>query len=398
MVTIREIAERVGVSATTVSNVIHGKTRKVSPETIQRVRDEIRASGFVPRQGLEVLSQKRSRLIMTVVHTTAHFQRTAVSDPFFGQTIGAVEAAVRADGYYMMLYIDSDINRIFSTALSWNVSGIIAITFSYKNYEKLRSLAECPVVGIDTHPENDYRAPVSPVHEALPGCAESSGAAEGITGSDTPAAFSGMHGLHVTLDDYSAAGQMADYLIRQGFRDILTITNARIGSSRQRTLAMRDALTAARVPNSRVTSIIPTGCLVLPDDERRRKLLLGSILPLAKSNVALFCTSDQLAFSVIRFLNSRGLTIPADFSVCGFDDNPYAEFTNPMLTTIHQDITGKAEAAVRLLFDAIASRTPENEVPAASSDASQTASSTNDRIVTLPTTLIVRQSVRYIHR
>ena len=92
MVTIREIAERVGVSATTVSNVIHGKTRKVSPETIQRVRDEIRASGFVPRQGLEVLSQKRSRLIMAVVHTTAHFQRTAVSDPFFGQTIGAIEA------------------------------------------------------------------------------------------------------------------------------------------------------------------------------------------------------------------------------------------------------------------------------------------------------------------
>ena len=371
MVTIREIAERVGVSATTVSNVIHGKTRKVSPETIQRVRDEIRASGFVPGQGLEVLSQKRSRLIMAVVHTTAHFQRTAVSDPFFGQTIGAIEAAVRADGYYMMLCIDSDINRIFSTALSWNVSGIIAITFSYKNYEKLCSLAECPVVGIDTHPENDYAA---------------------------PAAFSGMHGLHVTLDDYKAAGQMADYLLRQGFRDILTITNARIGSSRQRTLAMRDALTAARVPNSRVTSIIPTGCLVLPDDERRRKLLLGSILPLAKSNVALFCTSDQLAFSVIRFLNSRGLTIPADFSVCGFDDNPYAEFTNPMLTTVHQDITGKAETAVRLLFDAIASRLPEHEAPASSSDAPKTASLTNDRIVTLPTTLVVRQSVRYIHR
>ncbi len=377
MVTIREIAERVGVSATTVSNVIHGKTRKVSPETIQRVRDEIRASGFVPRQGLEVLAQKRSHLIMAVVHTTAHFQRTPVSDPFFGQTIGAIESAVRAAGYYMMLCIDSDIDRIFNTALSWNVSGIIAITFSYKNYEKLRSLAECPVVGIDTHPESDCKTPA-------------------------PAAFSGMRGLHVTLDDYRAAGQMADYLINQGFRNILTITNARIGSSRQRALAMRDAMAAAHVPNARVTSIIPTGCLVLPDDERRRKMLLESILPLAKFNVALFCTSDQLAFSVIRILNARGCTIPADFSVCGFDDNPYAEFTNPMLTTIHQDITGKAEAAVRLLFGAIAAgesaRTSERAGTVSFSDSEDAASRTQNRIVTLPTTLVVRQSVRFIHR
>lgn len=348
MITIKDIADYTGVSTTTVSNVIHGKTQKVSKANIDKIRAAIKEKGYVPRLGLETLSNRHTRLIMAVVHTTKHFSKTPVSDPFFGQIIGSIEQAVHKKNYYMMLYIDSDINKIFETALSWNVSGIITITFSYKNYEKLRSLAECPVVGIDTHLENEKQET--------------------------------MRGFHVQLDDYGAVTEMADYLIGSGFKNILTLTDYRLGSARSRHLAIRDTLRREGLSNSLALLVSPTGCLYLPDDDKKKCLLLRSILPLSGKNCALFCISDQLAFFVIRYLNAVGLKVPDDFSVAGFDDNPYAELSTPNLTTVRQNISSKGASAVELLFSCI-----ENP-------------SGPDRTILLSTTLIVRNSVRPVVR
>ena len=55
MATIKEIAQRAGVSTTTVSNVIHGKTKKVSPANIQKIENLIREMGYVQKMGLRVL-------------------------------------------------------------------------------------------------------------------------------------------------------------------------------------------------------------------------------------------------------------------------------------------------------------------------------------------------------
>jgi LacI family repressor for deo operon, udp, cdd, tsx, nupC, and nupG len=64
--------------------------------------------------------------------------------------------------------------------------------------------------------------------------------------------------------------------------------------------------------------------------------------------------SDAMAIGAIRALRDRGLSIPADVSVVGFDDIELAGTTDPPLTTIHQPIRGKGEQAVRLLLDLIA--------------------------------------------
>ena len=346
MITIKEIAELTGVSTTTVSHVIHGKTHKVSKNTIDKVQQALKAGGYVQRQGLEALTSRHARLVMAVVHTTRRYVNTPVSDPFFGQVIGAIEEELRACGYYLLLYIDSDIDRIFETALSWNVSGIIAVTISYVNYQKLRSLSDCPVVGIDVH--ND--------------------APEGEP----------MHGLHVTLDDYAAAFALGRYLTGCGIRDVLTLAEGRVGSSFDRWQGMTDALSGIPGTNERVTAISPSGRLVMPDDPERRHLLLRAVLPLAGHDCALFCTSDQLAFFVLQFLSSNGIEVPQQLSLCGFDDSPYAEFSSPKLTTMRQDFPSKGQAAVRLLLDAIDH--PSGE----------------DRIVTLTATLVVRRSVRSV--
>ncbi len=68
MATIKEIAEAAGVSTTTVSNVIHGKTKKVSPATIQKITALIKDMGYVQKMGLRVLNNENSQLIAVVVN------------------------------------------------------------------------------------------------------------------------------------------------------------------------------------------------------------------------------------------------------------------------------------------------------------------------------------------
>ena len=306
MITIKEIAELTGVSTTTVSNVIHGKTHKVSKNTIDKVQQALKAGGYVQRQGLEALTSRHARLVMAVVHTTRRYVNTPVSDPFFGQVIGAIEEELRACGYYMLLYIDSDIDRIFETALSWNVSGIIAVTTHH---------------GIEHLGRSDHRL------------------ARLQTFPD-----------HLLLQDRNALGR---YLTGCGIRDVLTLAEGRVGSSFDRWQGMTDALSGIPGTNERVTAISPSGRLVMPDDPERRHLLLRAVLPLAGHDCALFCTSDQLAFFVLQFLSSNGIEVPQQLSLCGFDDSPYAEFSSPKLTTMRQDFPSKGQAAVRLLLDAI---------------------------------------------
>jgi DNA-binding LacI/PurR family transcriptional regulator len=66
--------------------------------------------------------------------------------------------------------------------------------------------------------------------------------------------------------------------------------------------------------------------------------------------------SDAIAIGAIRGLRDRGLSIPADVSVVGFDDIELAQMTDPPLTTVHQPIRGKGEEAARLLLAVLAGR------------------------------------------
>jgi DNA-binding LacI/PurR family transcriptional regulator len=68
-----------------------------------------------------------------------------------------------------------------------------------------------------------------------------------------------------------------------------------------------------------------------------------------------------MAIGAIRALRARGLAVPAEVSVVGFDDIELAEFTDPPLTTVHQPVRGKGEEAVRLLLAAIDGRDAQPE-------------------------------------
>lgn len=82
MTTIREIAELADVSTTTVSNVIHGKTKRVSPATIQKIERLIKEQGYVPKMGLRVLNKACSQLIAVVINYHKDYQDSILGDPF----------------------------------------------------------------------------------------------------------------------------------------------------------------------------------------------------------------------------------------------------------------------------------------------------------------------------
>ena len=151
MATIKEIAELAGVSTTTVSNVIHGKTKKVSPSTIKKVEQLIKELGYVQKMGLRVLNKENSQLIAVVINYHKDFKDSILGDPFYGKIIGFIEEYLQSHGYYMMLYSTKDIEKIFQMVMGWNVDGVIAISFSKRNCEKILQLVKKAIVSIDAY-------------------------------------------------------------------------------------------------------------------------------------------------------------------------------------------------------------------------------------------------------
>ena len=188
MATIKEIAQRAGVSTTTVSNVIHGKTKKVSPANIEKIENLIREMGYVQKMGLRVLNKEKSQLIAVVINYHKDFKDSIIGDPFYGKIIGFIEKYVQELGYYLMLYSAKDTDKIFQMVMGWDVDGVIAISFSKSNCEKIYQLINKPIVSIDAYGELD-------------------------AGQEN-------HVLNIGLDDESGGYLMTKYLLECGYEHI----------------------------------------------------------------------------------------------------------------------------------------------------------------------------------
>ena len=115
MITIKEIASRLGLSTTTVSNVIHGKTREVSAETIERVQRFLEEVEYVPNINARNLAQGQSKIIGVV------------------------------------LYISDDIAEILQHVSIWNVDGLILFCMMDDDADRVAAKYHKPVVCIDTY-------------------------------------------------------------------------------------------------------------------------------------------------------------------------------------------------------------------------------------------------------
>jgi LacI family transcriptional regulator len=311
MATIKEIARLAGVSTTSVSNVLHGKKQRVSGKTRELIDTLIKQHHYVEKLGLRHLNNNRSQIICLTVNPRKLFENTVFTDPFYGQILGTMERALHKQDYYLMAYASEDVNEIFRTASAWNIDGIIALSFDRYDCDKLATLTRKPVVSIDV--------------------------IDGVTNNF----------VNVGLEDFQGGYLMARYLIDAGYEDIWVFANADMGVDHQRFLGCDKAFTETRFPFNRNHYVF------ISDNHEARITRYEELLPLwAKKNKkrALFFFSDIYALECLAFLSGRGVRIPADIGIAGYDDILYSGISNPPLTTVRQNIPQKAEQAVEQLF------------------------------------------------
>jgi DNA-binding LacI/PurR family transcriptional regulator len=204
----------------------------------------------------------------------------------------------------------------------------------------------------------------------------------------------------VNVDDRGGARAAAQHLVELGHRriGIVTLTLdgppglvdhplAAVGHpQKQRMLGWLDALDAAGLDP---TVVQVQGHHSTEGVDRAFELLLDTVAAAEAADpgeppTAVLCFSDVLALAVVHAAHARGLAVPGDLSVVGFDDSPVARLGELGLTTVRQDVAAKGRLAAEALTDAIAHQ--------------RAGTPPRVRHVTLPTELVIRQSTAPPHR
>lgn len=343
MTTIKEIAERAGVSTTTVSNVIHGKTKKVSPSTIHKIESMIKEMGYVQKMGLRVLNRESSQLIAVVINYHKDFRDSVLGDPFYGKIIGFIEEYIQKLGYYLMVYTTKDIEKIFQMVMGWDVDGVIAISFSRRNCEKIYHLIKKPIVSVDASGELEK-------------------------GEES-------HVINIGLDDESGGYMMTKYLLECGYEHIKICAGRDSGVDHLRYIGARQAANEYACANQKIQFT------ALGMNYIKRHESYDWLMQRRKPNTALFFLSDLYALEAISFYTDKGLRIPEDIGIAGYDNIHFAEFSTPRLTTVKQDIEQRAALAAEILMDCIQNKPEEKK-----QDITQE--------IKLPVSLIIRKSTK----
>lgn len=313
MVTIADIAQEAGVSCTTVSNVIHGRTNKVSGTTVDLINEIIRRRGYVPNLSARALKAQSSRVVALINHLDRRDEGKFFSDPFFITLTGAVEHALRDCGYYLMIRAISDSQELLTFLRNWNVEGVLlpGLFQDESLYATLRDL-KIPVVLTDSYIDD--------------------------LGSM----------VNIGLQDLEGARLAVEHLITHGHQRIV-FAGPRIrpgGVLEQRLLGYRHALAAAGLP---FDESLVYECEFSTD----KMIALGAQLAQRQDITAVFATADFLAAGIMSGLQQAGRMVPRDISIVGFDDINWSRMTMPTLTTVRQDTDQKgrlaAETMVRLL-------------------------------------------------
>ena len=334
MIRIKDIADRAGVSPTTVSNVIHGKTGRVSKATVEKINRILKEMEYVPSISARMLANNSSGLIGVALGFMKKGNASSFEDPFVSAMLGNLEYQIREHGYYMMLVARQEQDDIMQQALGWNFDGMIAMALKEKEIAELSERLGKPLVTIDQYlpPELGVRS--------------------------------------ITMDDRGGAYQMSQYLIGKGHKKFLFLSDCDLGVDHYRWLGVRQAMEEAGIEDFESRHI------VIPWDPEQREKAYEEMLPFFKKQTALFFSSDYYALEASNFLQNRGIKVPEEISIAGFDDVTYATLARPKLTTVHQMVDGKARRAVEVLMHLIQDEPVQKDIPP------------------LPTTLVERESVR----
>lgn len=310
-VTIKDIAEELGVSTATVSNVIHGKTKKISDKTVAKVQEKLEESGYIPNMAAVLLAQNTSKIVCVILSDDISYEGKMIEDPFVSGMLNYLSKELEKNGFFMMLKEEPDVNQIVRYASMWNMAGLILIGYCAVDYEKLREKMHIPFVVVDAY-RNDMK-------------------------KYSDVGIDNIHGGYL-------AGK---HLLEMGHTKIMYMANVDEDCDHDRYLGLTGAYMEKNMTYSKEDFKV-----LSPIKEERLKRY-EEIFEEIEHYTAAFLASDVLAVEFMNFLQDKGLSIPEDFSIVGFDDIPLAKVVRPPLTSISQNLEERSKKAVQLLMELI---------------------------------------------
>ena len=151
MVTLRDIAAEAGVSITTVSNVVHNRKSRVSPELVKKIWEIIEREHYVPSMSARSLANDHSFIIGVITHLTPQNTGSTMSDPFLSAFVDSIEKRTREEGYYLMVRSVEDAAELDALSRSWRLSGLILTGMFQDDFFNATLNLRTPFVLIDSY-------------------------------------------------------------------------------------------------------------------------------------------------------------------------------------------------------------------------------------------------------
>lgn len=330
MATIKQVAERAGVSTATVSYVLNG-TGNVTDATRQRVQSIMAELNYQPSHAARSMRGRSYTLGLALPS-----QAGRLADPALAEVLAGLSDTAATRGYSLLLAasdpLQTEAELCVSLVRTGRVDGIVLLDVQVAD-SRARALAEAglPFVCDGPPPEAHYSS--------------------------------------VVVDGHQAGMQATQYLLGLGHRRIgLIQLPSDMVSSEPLYLGYAQALEEAGV------ALDPQLVIEAGRNDNDGYLAMQELVNTAEPPTAVFASSDELAFGAMHALYDAGLVVGKDVSLVGFDDVPLAAHTHPPLTTLNRPRRMVGELLARQLVATIEQR------------------SVAPRTTTLQTRLIIRRS------
>ena len=300
MASIRDVARLAQVSPATVSRVMNG-TANVDEEKKKRVLKAIEETGFVPNEVARSLFKRSAKLIGLIM--------PSIENPFFTQLAGAIERTADKHGYRLVLCNTGSVIEKEKAAIqmlvSMNADGII-LTSSNDEIRNYTSLCNIPIIVTDR-------------------------------------SFNGCGNLKIVHCDHYQGGRMAtEHLISCGCKSIVCIKGQQeISSAKDRYDGYKDVCQEKGIKEQTVDCAY--------DFEQGMKVT-DELLKKYKDVDGIIACNDMVAVSVYKVLHNKGIRVPEQVQIIGFDDIALAKLMSPELTTISQPIDEIGAKAAELII------------------------------------------------
>lgn len=302
MATIKDVAERAGVTVTTVSRMLNDRVQ-VSQRTRDKINRAMKELDYQPNELARSLSKKNSHMIGLIVSSANNY--------FFSKVINDIEQFTALYGYKLLLCISNNESKkeieYFNMLKAHKVAGVILASHT-QNLEKYLN----------------FSAPIITFHRTL-----------------SPQIPS------VCSDNYSGGVLAARHLIERGCKNPVFFMDA-LRTGMHANLRYDGFADTYRQHNG-VTPLIysaPPECFITMKYEDSIKDFFHQ----HRDVDCIFCSNDIIAVQILRYCALNGIKVPGQLKVIGYDDTDIASFYTPALTTIRQPISDNCRFAVESII------------------------------------------------